>query len=171
MFSAQFRTAEAVRIPISPQAMARLHALDGEDFDPVIRVAEKKLRQVGFPVALSAVEAEVGLRQYYAMPIIFESQKEMAVSSLVDPYWHAHLLDTRSYRSFCDRVYGQFMDHVPMDDDDSRDVARVTELYLKTRSMMDTAFGEAVSEKVFPKVPTREIVICTYEYEAPARAR
>lgn len=168
MHLSSFKAAQALRIPISPQARTKLLALDREDFSAVIAVAEKKLRQFGQPVLLSKAEAEVSLKQYYAMPIIFEDKKEMAVSSIVDPYWHTHLLDTKSYRGFCDRVYGHFMDHVPMDDTNAGDVERVTKLYAETREMMDRAFGESVSEKAFPWHPTSEIVICTYDYEVPA---
>lgn len=170
MLLAPFRAVSALRIPISSQAHAKLLALDGEDFTAVIKTAEKKMRQAGQPIPLTADEAEIGLRQYYAMPIIFEDKKEMAVSSAVDPYWHAHVLDTKGYRHFCGRVYGHFMDHVPMDDDNVADVARVTQLYMETHGMLEAAFGEALSQKVFPKQVSKDIIICTYEYERPAAA-
>lgn len=167
MLSVPFSAAATLRIPISSQAIAQLRALDGEDFKKVIKVAEKKLLQVGLSPRLSSDEAEASLRQYYAMPIIFPEKKEMAVSSMVDPYWHTHLLDTKGYRSFCERVYGHFMDHVPLDQDDKVDLKRVTGLYLETRALMEKAFGDSVCEKAFPTQPTSDIVICTYEYDGP----
>jgi hypothetical protein len=34
-------------------------------------------------------------------------------SSEVDKIWHSHLLLTRKYRSFCQEIYGRFIDHEP----------------------------------------------------------
>lgn len=34
-------------------------------------------------------------------------------SSSVDKLWHSHLLLTRKYRSFCQQMYGRFIDHEP----------------------------------------------------------
>jgi hypothetical protein len=36
-------------------------------------------------------------------------------SRVVDYSWHAFILDTASYRDFCDRAYGRFLDHFPED--------------------------------------------------------
>ncbi len=39
---------------------------------------------------------------------------ELPMYSLpIDKVWHAHILDTRAYREFCDRVYGSYLDHRP----------------------------------------------------------
>jgi hypothetical protein len=34
-------------------------------------------------------------------------------SSLVDDVWHAHIIDTKNYRLFCNTYFGEFMDHDP----------------------------------------------------------
>ncbi len=31
----------------------------------------------------------------------------------VDVFWHEHIIDTRDYASFCERVFGRFIDHIP----------------------------------------------------------
>ena len=34
-------------------------------------------------------------------------------SNHVDKLWHAHILDTRAYRTDCEKVFGRFIDHYP----------------------------------------------------------
>ena len=41
----------------------------------------------------------------------------LAPSELVDIGWHTFLLDTSEYAAFCDRVAGQFIHHVPTDNE------------------------------------------------------
>jgi hypothetical protein len=115
--------------------------------------------------ALSEDEEVLSLKQYYALPILFPEKKELAVSSVVDAYWHNHLLNTKGYRKFCESVYGRFMDHVPLDRSNEPETARVTALYTETRGMLAETFGQHVSEKAYPEKATADIVICTYDYE------
>jgi hypothetical protein len=36
------------------------------------------------------------------------------ISDMVDPFWHAHVLDTRLYHAFCTTVAGEYIHHVPL---------------------------------------------------------
>jgi hypothetical protein len=42
----------------------------------------------------------------------------LAPSELVDIGWHTFLLHTRDYATFCDRIAGRFLHHVPTDPND-----------------------------------------------------
>lgn len=91
-------------------AAKALQCLDDEDLLPVVRLTHYKMESTGQTPALSEQEAVLSLKQYYALPILFPEKKELAVSSVVDAYWHNHLLNTKAYRRFCEAVYGRFMD-------------------------------------------------------------
>jgi hypothetical protein len=34
-------------------------------------------------------------------------------SKVTDALWHAFILDTRSYRSFCESAFGSYLNHIP----------------------------------------------------------
>ncbi|OXM56176.1 hypothetical protein CFP71_14295 [Amycolatopsis thailandensis] len=46
------------------------------------------------------------------------SRVPLGPSALVDIGWHTFILYTREYASFCDRVAGRFIHHVPNDEGD-----------------------------------------------------
>ena len=39
--------------------------------------------------------------------------KGIVPSTVVDKFWHAHILDTKAYAADCDRVFGRFVHHFP----------------------------------------------------------
>jgi uncharacterized membrane protein YgcG len=75
---------------------------------------KRKLRQE-FPT-LTAKDADLverGFRQFF-MACSRSNGKYVAMPSrVVDAYWHAFILDTRSYAKWCDRTLGRFLHHVP----------------------------------------------------------
>lgn len=146
-------------------ARQSLERLDQEDFSQIIRITHLKFNEAGKKTRLTDEEAVVSLKQYYALPLLFPERKELAVSSIVDDYWHNHVLDTKGYRRFCDSVYGRFMDHVLLDKTDHDALQHVTALYGDTREMLQKAFGQHVLEKAYPLKATADVVICTYDYE------
>ena len=141
-----------------------LAALAAEDFSKVIRITRLKLKQLGKPVLLSDDEADTALRQYYALLILECPRQHFAISSIVDDYWHFHVLDTREYRNFCRRVYGFFADHVPLDPESEIDFREVRAVYIDTRELLVKHFGDEVSPKAYPVVTRvgRDTVICWF---------
>jgi hypothetical protein len=69
-----------------------------DDFTPQ-ETAEMKVEYCRFMALLTAYR-DMG----YTTP----------VSDMVDPFWHAHVLDTRSYHDFCTKVAGEYIHHVPL---------------------------------------------------------
>lgn len=165
MNTAQGQLISKIQPALGLLATEAIKRLDNEDLLSVVRLTHHKMEVIGQKPILSEDEAVLSLKQYYAMPILFPEKKELAVSSVVDAYWHNHLLNTKGYRKFCEAVYGRFMDHVPLDKSDKLETERVTSLYTETRGMLAETFGQHVSEKAYPLKATADIVICTYDYD------
>ena len=54
-------------------------------------------------------------KRFLSLPLLYPGRQEFPfVPSLpLDALWHAFILNTPRYREFCERVYGQYLDHVP----------------------------------------------------------
>lgn len=145
---------------MSAAVLARMEALNEADFTRVMRGAVRKMQMVGMPLRLEDGEAELALKQFYALSVANPDAKSFAVSSVVDEYWHAHILDTAAYRRFCEKIYGGFMDHVPLDKDKTADVLDVKALYVTTHAELTRLFGDGLVVKAFPPEPTEEVIVC-----------
>ena len=143
----------------SDDLLARLELIDAEDFGPVIKRTEAALKKDGKRITLSHDQAVVGLRQYYGLIAVAQPSKEYSISGVLDPYWHSHVLDTRSYADFCRRCMGYFVHHVPLDDTDETAFQHVAGFYLNTGRDLREMFA-LVSDDVFPREATAENVIC-----------
>ena len=64
---------------------------------------------------LGSGSAALEFKRFLALPLLYPGRREYPfVPSLrLDLLWHTFLLDTPRYREFCERVYGQYLDHVP----------------------------------------------------------
>lgn len=144
----------------------RAENLHRKDLLSVVRFTHKKMAKHGEMPVLTEQEAVEALRQYYALPILEYPRQQFTISSVVDEYWHWHLLDTRGWRDFCNRVYGCMMHHVPLDPDNHVDFTRVRSLYKETRRLLVKHFGTNVNERAYPFIggERRDIVICSYDY-------
>lgn len=151
-------------VPITAEQMSQLSLLDNENFSSVIRLTEVKMREKDVAPILSAEEAEKSLKQYYALPILQYPRREFAVSSIVDEYWHIHILHTKGYREFCNRIFGHFADHVPLDKTDKVEFARVKGVYTESRNLLKKYFGDSVSNQAYPDPEQEGVVICVFDY-------
>jgi hypothetical protein len=83
----------------------------GFDFTPVLDAAMRETR-------MTRDEAEShfdGLLQWFSViPFARPGQPVQMVGS-IDRLWHAFVLNTKLYRAFCDRYFGRYIDHDPMD--------------------------------------------------------
>jgi len=144
----------------------RLYALEQEDLLSVVQFTHRKMARQGETPVLSEAEAVEALRQYYALPLLEWPRQQFAISSVVDEYWHWHVLNTRGWRDFCNRVYGCMMHHVPLDPSSHVDFVRVRALYQETRQLLCEHFGNRVNERAYPiiKGDGHDVVICSYDY-------
>ncbi|MBX4187417.1 MAG: hypothetical protein KW802_04190 [Candidatus Doudnabacteria bacterium] len=150
-----------IAMPISPLQRGRLELIDNEDFGPVTRKTREELEKQA--VSLSVEEADAGilaLKQYYAVALL-DPLNEHAVSDVIDPYWHAHILHTRQYTEFCEKVLGQYMHHDPLDHADTAKVAYVARLYRYTVSVYGQMFNH-VDERFYPSNQPDSRLICMH---------
>jgi hypothetical protein len=72
----------------------------------------------------------------------------LAPSELVDIGWHTFLLDTSEYATFCDRVAGRFIHHVP--NDNQRTGKSPGEVLARTVTAMRT-LGFHLDDALWPR--------------------
>ena len=72
-------------------------------------------KKTGLAKLLGFGGATLEFKRFLALPVLYPGQQEFSfVPSLrLDDLWHAFILNTPRYRAFCERVYGQYLDHVP----------------------------------------------------------
>lgn len=76
--------------------------------------------------ALQAAGADLLIQEYLRFMTVLQSARaaghidQLSPSLLVDEVWHAHVLCTRNYRAFCQRHFGQFVDHEPDDEEEQQ---------------------------------------------------
>ena len=77
-------------------------------------IAKRKLRQQ-YP-QLEAKDADLverGFRQFFMACARSDGKYVAMPSKAVDAYWHALIVDTKSYAAWCERTLGRFLHHVP----------------------------------------------------------
>jgi len=150
-----------IAMDVSPLQRQRLALVDAEDFGPVIRkVREESTKQGGRLLTRDTEAGVLALKQYYAVALL-DPFNEHAVSDHVDPYWHAHILHTTQYTRFCERVFGQYIHHEPLDHADTKQVARVAELYRYTYGVFCRMFSY-VDGDFYPEDLPDSRTICTH---------
>ena len=91
---------------MQPQGQGSLPSiLWSYDLSPITASLTKK----GIPEA-QRIEQEF---RRFAGLCYLHPQKDLAPSKTVDEFWHELILDTRTYRDFCVRVFGEYLDHIP----------------------------------------------------------
>lgn len=56
---------------------------------------------------------EDGLRDYFILHALFPTKPLAMPSELVDKLWHAFILDTKAYQSYCQHAFGKLFHHIP----------------------------------------------------------
>lgn len=100
------------------------------------------------------------LKQYYAIAML-DPANGHAVSDVLDPLWHAHMLFSEEYEQFCIEVVGEFMHHTPLLKDDDAMRTKVRALYDYTLDRMHECFSY-VDERMWPALPD-ERLICMHK--------
>ncbi|MEX0931515.1 MAG: hypothetical protein WDZ88_02075 [Candidatus Paceibacterota bacterium] len=141
---------DTVGIILTPLQKRRLHIIDNHDFSIFLKHAEKEIRKAGGEPTLNPSEAEYALKQYYALATLNPNNMH-AVSVAVDPYWHSHILHTKSYAQFCQDGIGYYMHHDPLDETDIEKGKLVEGIYEYTLKILDTIFPNSVNLESWPK--------------------
>ena len=155
------KISDGIKIDLTPIQRGRLQQLDARDLSPFIKHAETSLRKQGLPVLVAASEAEYALKQYYALAAINPNNLH-AVSHVVDPYWHSHILHTKEYGRFCYEVLGYHMHHDPLDHTDTDKANDVLRVYSYTLDILRQLFGDAVNPQCYPPNLARAEMVCLH---------
>ncbi len=83
------------------------------DYHPVLATA---VEHYGLTPAAAADLFDGLLQWLAAIPFARPGQPIQMVES-IDRLWHAFVLNTKLYRAFCDRFFGRYIDHDPLDRD------------------------------------------------------
>lgn len=75
------------------------------------------------------------LKAYYKLCAV-DPLNPHGVSGRLDPFWHAHILHSEDYMSFCDRVFGGYLHHEPLEEGDAEQLVRVGVTYQYTRELI-----------------------------------
>src|SRR5690349_12290865 len=93
-----------VQVVMSERQRAAVARIDAEDFTGVVRLARKEFAKQGKQLTDEYCHAAVlAVKQYYALTV-FDPLNMHAVSDVLDPFWHAHILDTVRYKMLCDDI-------------------------------------------------------------------
>lgn len=94
--------------PSSPAADILSGIQHWEHWDTITQVAHKEY-------ALSSEQVSLVLPEYQRfLGLIAAGYSPLGMySEAVDQLWHAHLLCTRLYASFCEQFFGRFIHHTP----------------------------------------------------------
>lgn len=101
-------------------------------------VKEKRLRRD------EVEQAENEYRHFLQLVYLNQELQEsgsLAPTALADEIWHGHILDTRNYRTMCDRLFGQYIDHNPGMEEGSKELKEAVEHTAKIDAHLDRCFG------------------------------
>ena len=116
---------DSIKLDLSPFHLERLRLIDTFDYSPAL---QKVSRDKGGLTPAYLRQGELALKQYYAVALL-DPLNEHAVSKLVDPFWHCHVLFTKEYVRFCGTIFGGYIHHAPLDPSDENEVSSVGKLY------------------------------------------
>lgn len=141
---------------ITPEHLKKLVFIDGCDFNHYF---EKGVELGLIPNDTDREAMIFALKQYYAIAML-DPANGHAISDLLDPLWHAHMLFSQEYEQFCITVIGEYMHHTPLLKNDIAMRAKVRSLYDYTLQRLHECFN-GVDEAMWP-VLSDERLICLH---------
>jgi hypothetical protein len=132
-----------IKMDMNDIQRSKLELIDNFDYSKVRKKVQEELGEKATDKLLD--EGIENLKKYYVVALL-DPLNCHAVSEMVDPFWHAHILFTRDYVKFCDSIYGRYIHHEPLDKNDSIEVDRVVYLYEYTMEIYAKLFTNNNSE-------------------------
>lgn len=103
-----------------------------------------KLTEVGERAKLSREEgdlAELEYRRFLTLKRLYPGV-DFVPNKLVDEFWHAHILDTKSYHADCAAVFGYYLHHYPyFGIHDANDRQALENAFGETQRIYERHFG------------------------------
>jgi hypothetical protein len=148
---------DAIALSLTSFHVQRLQAIDDFDYSRVVAKTRKELEEKGKVVDDDFLRGGIwALKQYYAVALL-DPKNMHAVSAVVDPFWHSHIIDTRAYVRFCQDVFGQYVHHAPLDEADPRQMQEIDALYRYTHGIYQEMFV-AVDPEWWPHPDSRPLI-------------
>lgn len=125
-------------------------ALAKMDLEPVIIKAMDKEEGMGWSFDFAREVA----REYRRFLVLCAQNPDTPVvpSSVVDDFWHLHILDTAKYQQDCDRFLGYFLHHFPyFGMRGERDAENLKAAWEETLELYQRAFGESADAGLWPR--------------------
>ena len=117
------------------------------------------------PIVIKAMDAEEGMgwsfdfalkaageyRRFLAL-CVRNPDSPIVPSSIVDDFWHLHILDTAKYQEDCERYLGYFLHHFPyFGMRGEQDAENLKAAWERTLELYRRAFGEAPDSEFWPR--------------------
>ncbi|MFN8508995.1 MAG: hypothetical protein U0Z75_00230 [Deinococcaceae bacterium] len=154
--------AEAVQLQVNAFQRERLKRIDDFDYGPLAKRMKKELPKEGVDATDEYISQGIfALKQYYAVALL-DPKNRHAIALELDPFWHTHILFTKEYVQFCDDVFGQYIHHVPLDNDDALAVDEVLELYTYTLGIYKQMFRVDTINGYWSE-PERSNMVCLHQ--------
>lgn len=126
-------------------ALARVAVIDLAPINEKLRHSEPSRWDVA-----SIEQAEAVYRKFLALHLLHRGE-DLVPNTVIDDYWHQHILDTRKYVTDCSVIFGEVLHHDPMfgmrGEEDRRANAAAFE---RTKVLWQRAFGEPLLGEANP---------------------
>lgn len=135
--------------------------IENENFELVAKKLKEEFKQTNFNVSDDYLERGFqALQQYYAIAVI-DKMNMHAVSDVIDPFWHMHILFTQQYCELSNKMLGHYMHHQPLDHSDDQKLVFVGKLYQHTLDVYNKTFLY-YDEEFYPKHVSNDRLVCTH---------
>lgn len=149
----------SLKLKVSDYHAEKLKLIDDFDYSNVVWKVNQEMSFTATPEYLH--EGIANLKKYYAVALL-DPFNEHAVSEMVDPFWHAHILFTQEYHKFCFQIFNQYVHHEPLNPSDLSEVRRIGSLYTYTLETYHKLFND-ISEDWWPSTSSRDFkAICSH---------
>ena len=123
--------------------------LEDLDLEPIVIKAMDKEEGKGWSFAFALAVAQE-YRRFLAL-CAMNPDTSIVPSSVVDDFWHLHILDTSKYQDDCQRFLGYFLHHFPyFGMRGERDAKNLKAAWEGTLALYHRTFGEAPSPEFWP---------------------
>lgn len=137
---------DSIKVRLTDFHKERIKMIDEFDYSKVRSKVDKDMGGVPKSYLDKGIE---NLKKYYVVALLDPKNKH-AVSRPVDPFWHSHVLFTKDYQKFCKDIFGGYIHHEPLDENNSIEVKKVENLYDYTIDLYDDMF-ENLDKEWWPK--------------------
>ena len=145
----------------APLIQEKLQAIDNEDYSNVIWKTREMLCETGFEPTDNYLDNGIlALKQYYAIALL-DPKNGHAVSKPIDPFWHAHILFTKSYMNFSNKVMGGYMHHEPLNTNNPEQLKNVSALWSYTLRLLPEMFSY-IDPVFWPNDNSDNALVCVH---------